>query len=100
VNNVDNLKQLPGSSAARENLTDPLLMPEHGEKNFHPEWITRSKVVLDEAFKRLVKDAGAPGLKSDEAVQYLLEHGYEDEILKAMKKVENDFQQAPSRWCN
>jgi peptidoglycan hydrolase-like protein with peptidoglycan-binding domain len=88
VNNVDNLKQLPGSSAARENLTEPLLMPEHGKKNFHPEWITHAENVLADTLDQLVEAAGAPGLKDNEAVQYLLEHGYEDEILKAMKKVE------------
>jgi hypothetical protein len=89
VNNVDNLKQLPGSSAARENLTEPLLMPEHGGKNFHPKWITHSKDVLKQELNTLARDAGAPGgLEPEQIVQYLLEHGYEDEILKAMKKVE------------
>jgi hypothetical protein len=92
VNNVDNLKQLPGSSAARENLTDPLLMPEHGEKNFHPEWIKRTKFALKKALEKLVRDAGAPGLQEQKAVQYLLENGYEDEILKAMKKVEQTLE--------
>jgi hypothetical protein len=54
VNNVDNLKQLPGSSAARENLAEPLLMPGHESENYDPKWITCAKLLSGELpFKEL-----------------------------------------------
>jgi hypothetical protein len=93
VNNAGNLKQLPGSSAAREKATESLVLPEHGEKNFHPKWITHTKDVLKKELRKLVEKAGAPGLKGDKAVHYLLENGYEDEILKTMKQVEETLEQ-------
>jgi A nuclease family of the HNH/ENDO VII superfamily with conserved AHH len=61
VNNAGNLKQLPGSSAAREKATESLVLPEHGEKNFHPEWITHTKIVLQKTLDKLVEYTGAPG---------------------------------------